>query len=75
MMQSPGFVGGLSQVEGKDVLFCDVWGVVHNGVAHNPAACTALTRFRQGGGTVVLVSNAPRPHGDIVPQLQRLGVP
>ena len=74
-MQTPGFVDGLAQVEGKDVLFCDVWGVVHNGVAHNPAACAALTRFRQGGGTVVLVSNAPRPFTDIVPQLQRLGVP
>jgi HAD superfamily hydrolase (TIGR01459 family) len=75
MMQSPGFVDGLSQVEGKDVLFCDVWGVIHNGVAHDREACAALTRFREGGGTVVLVSNAPRPYSDIVPQLRRLGVP
>jgi HAD superfamily hydrolase (TIGR01459 family) len=75
MMQAARFVDGLAQVEGKDVLFCDVWGVIHNGVAHSREACAALTRFREGGGTVVLVSNAPRPYSDIVPQLQRLGVP
>jgi HAD superfamily hydrolase (TIGR01459 family) len=44
-----------------DVLFCDVWGVVHNGVAEYEAAGDALERFRAGGGSVVLVSNAPVP--------------
>lgn len=43
-----------------DVLFCDVWGVVHNGRTAYTEGCEALHRFRQGGGTVVLVSNAPR---------------
>ncbi|MEM6495343.1 MAG: TIGR01459 family HAD-type hydrolase [Pseudomonadota bacterium] len=43
-----------------DVLFCDVWGVVHNGRTAYAEGCEALHRFRQGGGTVVLVSNAPR---------------
>ena len=43
-----------------DVLFCDVWGVVHNGIAAFPAACEALTRFRAGGGTAILITNAPR---------------
>jgi hypothetical protein len=44
-----------------DVLFCDVWGVVHNGVAAFAPACDALARFRAGGGTVILITNAPRP--------------
>ena len=43
-----------------DVLFCDVWGVVHNGRTAYVEGCEALQRFRDGGGTVVLVSNAPR---------------
>ena len=43
-----------------DVLFCDVWGVVHNGRTAYVEGCEALQRFRQSGGTVVLVSNAPR---------------
>jgi HAD superfamily hydrolase (TIGR01459 family) len=58
-----------------DVLLCDVWGVVHNGVAAFPEACEALSRFRGGGGTVVLVTNAPRP-GDAVGRiLDRMGAP
>lgn len=58
-----------------DAILCDVWGVVHNGVAAWPAACAALARYRAGGGTVVLVSNAPRPSASVVPQLDRLGAP
>jgi len=48
-----------------DVLLCDVWGVVHNGVAATVESCVALVEFRSQGGTVVLITNAPRP-GDVV---------
>ncbi len=58
-----------------DVLLCDVWGVVHNGLAAYAEAGDALARFRAGGGTVVLITNAPRPSGWVVRQLDRLGVP
>ena len=44
-----------------DVLLSDVWGVVHNGVAATVDACAALRQFRERGGTVVLITNAPRP--------------
>ncbi|MGA7117893.1 MAG: TIGR01459 family HAD-type hydrolase, partial [Hyphomicrobium sp.] len=44
-----------------DVLFCDVWGVIHDGFQAYPGAVRALTAFRRNGGTVVLVSNAPVP--------------
>ena len=56
------------------VLLCDVWGVVHNGVAPFPVAVDALVRARGAGKKVVLVSNAPRPSGEIPAQLARLGV-
>jgi HAD superfamily hydrolase (TIGR01459 family) len=46
---------------GYDVLLCDIWGVVHDGRVAIPQNCDALARFRDGGGTVVLVSNAPVP--------------
>ena len=58
-----------------DVLFCDVWGVVHNGIAAYGAACEALTRFRARGGTVILITNAPRPGIAVQRILDRLGVP
>lgn len=57
-----------------DVLICDVWGVVHNGQSAHVAACAALERFRAGGGTVVMVSNAPRPSADVARHIGRLGV-
>ncbi|MDC7789356.1 TIGR01459 family HAD-type hydrolase [Rhodoplanes sp. TEM] len=58
-----------------DVLFCDVWGVIHNGVAPFPETVDALQRFRAGGGRVVLLTNAPRD-GDVVVQfLDTLKVP
>ena len=69
-------VAGLSAwAQAKDVVLCDVWGVVHDGVARMPDAVDALARFRAGGGTVVLVTNAPRPRDSIGDLLDRLGVP
>lgn len=58
-----------------DVVLCDIWGVVHNGVAAHVPACDALMRFRAGGGAVVLITNAPRPAPWVVRQMDRLGVP
>ena len=58
-----------------DVLLCDVWGVIHNGRVHYAEACDALIRFRQGGGRVVLVTNAPRPNPPVRQQLDALAVP
>ena len=73
----PPFTKHFAPIAGSyDVLLSDVWGVVHNGAAATPDACDALSRFRRRGGSVVLVTNAPRP-GDVVARftLDRLGVP
>ena len=58
-----------------DALLCDVWGVVHNGLEALAPAGEALTRFRDQGGTVLLISNAPRPGSAVIRMLDRLGVP
>ncbi|MCC7345984.1 MAG: TIGR01459 family HAD-type hydrolase [Variibacter sp.] len=58
-----------------DLVLSDVWGVVHNGAHHWPDACEALRRFRSRGGTVVLISNAPRPAERLKLQLDGYGVP
>jgi HAD superfamily hydrolase (TIGR01459 family) len=57
-----------------DVVLCDVWGVVHNSVVAYTEACTALSRFRRQGGTVVLITNAPRPAEFVRALLDELGV-
>ena len=65
MNTSPALVTGLAELApAYDVVLCDVWGVVHNGKQHFADACTALTRFREAGGVVILVTNAPR-HGPV----------
>ncbi len=69
-------LSGLSEVASRyDVILSDVWGVLHDGRRAFPRPADALTRFREGGGTVVLITNAPRPNGPIREQLDRLGVP
>jgi len=62
-------------VDGVEVVLSDIWGVVHNGLAAFPEACEALQRYREAGGTVVLVTNAPRPADSVQRQLRKLAVP
>ena len=62
-------------LERYDVLFCDVWGVVHNGLTAFKDACAALKKFRDSGGTVILVSNAPVPKARVEFMLKRCHVP
>ena len=72
----PPLIAGLSEIaSGYTALICDVWGVIHNGVAAFPGAIEALTAFRRGGGRVCLVTNAPRPNAPIHEQLAQFGVP
>ena len=72
----PPVLDGFSKLADRyDLLLCDIWGVVHNGVSAHQAACEALVAYRKQGGTVVLVSNAPRPNREIKVQLAGFGVP
>ena len=57
------------------VWFCDIWGVVHNGVTPYQHACNALTEHRRNGGVAILVTNAPRVSKDVIRHLTHLGVP
>ncbi|MBL1406739.1 MAG: TIGR01459 family HAD-type hydrolase [Hyphomicrobiales bacterium] len=69
-------IKGLSDLSNQySLVLCDVWGVLHNGVKAYEGAIEALSAFRKNGGTVVMVTNAPRPRGPVYAQLKRLGVP
>src|SRR3954466_1148434 len=61
-------------VDGIDVVLSDIWGVVHNGLVSFPEACEALHTFRSRGGTVIMITNAPRPADSVQRQLRKLGV-
>jgi HAD superfamily hydrolase (TIGR01459 family) len=58
-----------------DVVFSDIWGVVHNGIVAFSGACDALMRTRARGAVVILVTNAPRPSDVVIRQLDHLHVP
>jgi HAD superfamily hydrolase (TIGR01459 family) len=66
-------LGGIA--DRYDVLLCDVWGVIHNGMDSFPEACSALARWRSERGPVVLISNSPRPSAEVIQQMDELGVP
>ncbi|MEW9919649.1 TIGR01459 family HAD-type hydrolase [Marimonas sp. MJW-29] len=69
-------IESLSEIaERYDALFVDLWGCVHNGVTAFPEAVSALQKYRAGGGKVILVTNAPRPHAGVRKQLLTFDVP
>lgn len=75
-MTAPKLLTGLAELADRyDVVLSDVWGVIHNGRESFPDACGALARWRTERGPVILISNAPRPNGDVLPQLDALHVP
>lgn len=75
------FIDGLASLENSGVIpyrgiLCDVWGVLYNGVHPFARACEALHLFREmTGGSVVLLTNAPRPADKVAAQLTEIGVP
>lgn len=69
-------IGELAEVAGRyDALFCDLWGCLHDGVTAFPPAVAALLDWRAQGGTVLLLTNSPRPRASVIMQLDRMGVP
>ncbi len=57
-----------------DAVFCDVWGVLHNGVSPFLKAAAALQAAREAGLTVVLITNSPRIAPLVVEQLRNIGI-
>jgi HAD superfamily hydrolase (TIGR01459 family) len=57
-----------------DAVFCDLWGCLHNGKRPFVDAVRALSKFRDGGGLVLLLTNSPRPKDSVETQLDSIGV-
>ncbi len=75
-LAGPSLLAGLSDIAGDyDAIFCDVWGVIHDGRRAFGAACEALKQFREERGPVILVTNAPVPRERVTRLFPRLGVP
>lgn len=57
-----------------DLWFVDIWGVMHNGVRPYASSVAACEAFRKEGGTILLVTNSPRPRESVGRQLDGIGV-
>ena len=59
-------IDSLAEISGSyDAILCDLWGCYHNGIEVYPAAVAACQGFRSRGGTVILLTNAPRPAASV----------
>lgn len=68
-------IENFAEISGKyEAALVDLWGCLHNGVKPFAAAVSALEAFRDNGGTVLLLTNGPRPSTAIFPQLDIIGV-
>jgi HAD superfamily hydrolase (TIGR01450 family) len=56
------------------LIFCDLWGCVHDGRAILPGVRETLSAWKQQGRRVLFVTNAPRSADAIRAQLLRLGL-
>ncbi len=69
-------VPGLSSfADNYDAYILDLWGVVHNGVKPYPGALECMAKLREGGKSLLLLSNAPRTNTFVREFLQGIGVP
>ena len=58
-----------------DAAFVDLWGCMHNGIEAFSEAVTAMQAYRQRGGKVIYVTNAPRAWPLVVEQMKHWGLP
>ncbi len=76
MADKPLNIASLEEISGRyKAILSDVWGVLHNGERHYPAAAAALAAARLRGLAVVMITNSPRPRDGVEAQFETIGVP
>ncbi|MEO7786612.1 MAG: TIGR01459 family HAD-type hydrolase [Sphingomicrobium sp.] len=55
-------------------ILCDIWGVLHDGVALFPGVAARLSRWTAEGRTIVLITNAPRSEETVRGRMDVLGL-
>ena len=73
-MNPPQMLAGFTDIaENYDALIVDIWGVLHDGQAPFKGVDAALLNYREQGGKVLLLSNAPRPGASTIRGLEAIG--
>ena len=63
-----------SVVDGYDLFFIDLWGVVHNGINLHNSSIDVLENLAKKRKEFVLLTNAPRPNFVVVNFLKKIGL-
>lgn len=67
---------GLRDFSGHiDLVICDLWGVMHDGIRPHQDAVDAIVTARASGMKTVFLSNAPRPRTYVRKHLLHMGIP
>ena len=66
---------GISSIyKNYNLIYIDLWGVVHNGIKLHKGAINTLSRFHENKKEYVLLTNAPRPNITVKKFLKKLGM-
>ena len=63
-----------SIIDSYDLLFIDLWGVVHNGIKLYDHSIEVLDNLTAAKKDFVLLTNAPRPNENVVNFLKKMGL-
>ena len=57
-----------------DLVFIDIWGVIHNGINLYQDSIDVLDRLEKEKKEYVLLTNAPRPNSTVIKFLKKMGL-
>tara|TARA_Y100001970_G_scaffold230221_1_gene285786 strand:+ start:382 stop:1206 length:825 start_codon:yes stop_codon:yes gene_type:complete len=57
-----------------DLLFIDIWGVIHNGIELYKESIEVLNKLENEKKEYVLLTNAPRPNSTVIKYLKKMGL-
>ena len=57
-----------------DLLFIDIWGVLHNGIKLYDESLNVLDQLEQSKKEYILLTNAPRPNNTVINFLKNMGL-
>ena len=57
-----------------DLLFIDIWGVLHNGIKLYKESINVLNKLEQSKKEYILLTNAPRPNINVIKFLKKIGI-
>ena len=70
----PIWAGLRGNIDAYDLIICDLWGVMHDGISLHTPAQDALIEARRAGVQTVFLSNAPRPRAYVREHLAAMGM-